>query len=887
MTPAVKHARDATDRLPHSTGRRGESRSAVLNAVVACGGGEFYVRGWVRDTVAEPTSVTLVTPGEDRIDLLRDAAWEDRPLVDAYFGEPGEAPAHGFSCLAGLSADTAEGKWLVELRDDTGGATSAPATPTKNLATARQLVLRALVDGPALTPAAAETAVAALERIQLRASETDIERVHVFGDTPRGCDVSVVVPVGSDPQFVEHHLAAYAGDPELQGVDLVFAVTSSVSEHLLPDASGLHEIYGLPFRVLVLGDEDGLSFAAAANAGIRSASGRLLVLAPSGTLPAAPGWLGRLSDAHEAHPDSILGGTVLRVDGAVDHAGFDLTSNGSDAALEPRDAGLERRTIFPAPHPVDAVAGCVLASAEALAEVGGLAGACLDGRSEVLALCLRLACAGRGAWCAPTAEFYETRGFTDSIGPSGAAERYHSRLLGKLCAKRSEEGPRVWVDELVVSPESPLLSASLRPPSETQAVGGHGLTVAGHALAADGPVESVSVRIGDFEIGRTSPGPHVPTPRVAEANPGVPNADKCGFWLPLSVLGAPEIFELDVAAETASGELVHVGTVRGGRRRLSTGYQPRLQPLFVTTLGRAGSSWLMLLLAQHPQLVAYLPFRFEPRVTSYWIALTTALAEPRSYLQTIDPRLSAGHWWLGDHARPTRVAIQGERRVPEWLGGANVDAIAGFAQSQIDSFYSEAADSIGRSSARFFVEKRFPNALNDRLSAELYPASKEIVLVRDLRDVACSSLSYGTREGAQSFGRELAASDEEYLEVLRGYGLCILEAWRERGDSSLLVRYEDLIRDPQGQLKRIFAYVGIDCSPATIAEVISGAEGSETRGQEMHRTSASPAASVGRWRHDMPETLKQAARESLDDLLDAFGYSTTEAAPHTPEENLT
>jgi SAM-dependent methyltransferase len=852
----------------------------VLNAVVVWGRGEVYVRGWIRDTVAEATSVSLVTPNEERIDLLNKAAWEGRPLVDAYFGEPGATRARGFSCLAELDTDTEGGTWVVELRDATGGVASAPVDAAESLPDGRQLLLRALVEGPALTPAAAETAVAALERLQLRASETGIEQVHVYGDARRDCDISVVVPVGSNPEFVEHHLAAYAGDPELQGVDLVFAVTWSASLRLLPDASGLHEIYGLPFRIAVLGDEGAISVAAAANAGIRSASGRLLAVAPGGTLPAAPGWLGRLAEAHEAHPDCIVGGTVLGVEGAVGNAGFELTPNGSEAVFQPRDAGLERRTLFPAPHPVDAVAGCVLVSAAALGEVGGLAGTCLDPQSELLALSLRFASAGRQAWCAPAAEFYDTSGFADSVGPPGAAEQYHSRLLGRMSAESREAGPSVWVDELVASPEPPLLSASLRPPTDTQAVGGHGLTVSGHALAADGPVENVIVLMGDLELGRTRP--DRPTPRVAEANPEVARADKCGFWVPVSVLGLPERFELDVEAETAAGERIPLGTVRGGRRRLSTGYEPRLQPLFVTTLGRTGSSWLMLLLAQHPELVAYLPFRFEPRVASYWLAVARALAEPRSYLQTIEPRLFAGHWWLGDHASPTRAAAAGQRQVPEWLGGANVEAIAGFAQSRIDSFYSEAADSMNRRSARFFAEKRFPNELNDHLAAELFPESKEIFLVRDLRDVACSSLSFGERRGAPSFGRELAASDEEYIQVLRRYGLRILDAWRERGNSSLLVRYEDLIHDPQSELQRIFDYVGIDSSPATIAKVISAARATETRGQEKHQTAASPADSVGRWQRDLPEELKRAARDSLDDILEVFGYPSTRVASPAP-----
>ncbi|HUZ14610.1 MAG TPA: sulfotransferase [Gaiellaceae bacterium] len=861
------------DHLQLSLGKRGERRSAVLNSVVACGGGAFYLRGWIRDEAGKPTSVKAVTPHGGTVDLLGEAAWEDRPVVAAYFGDGhGSAEVRGFCCLVHLPADPTRGEWLIELHDAEGATESVPLEPTHDLEAARESILQSLVGSP--TPAVAEMAVAAIERVQTAAARPRGERIHGFGKRPTNAAVSLVVAAGSDPSVVEHHLAAYGSDPELRAVELAFVVTSTAAETLLPDAPGLHEIYGIPFCVIVPPEESAASFAAAANAGIRASGGRVVVLAPGDMIPAASGWLGRLIETHDAHPEAaIVGGTVVRADGTVASAGVSFAREGNSAVALPNDAGSPRRTLFPAPHPVDAVSGYVLASAATLAAVVGLSGSCIDDRAELFAVCLRLTASGKQCWCAPAAEFYDFRAHTTPVGIGEAGERYDALVLGRLVPETSKRALPAKVKPGPAPSKFTLLSKHLREPSETEAVGGHGMTVVGHALAAGRPVDAVVVRYDGVELARTSC--DATTPRVADAHPEVEHAGRSGFVLPFSLLGLPEQFEIQIEAEMESGEVLPIGTRRGTRTTLQTDYDPHLRPLFVTTLGRTGSSWLMLLLAQHPELVAYLPFRLEPRVASYWLAVTRALAEPRSYLQAIDPELWAGPWWLGNNRMRRNVAMKGERHIADWLGGRNIEAIASFAQRQIDSFYTEVENSKGKTTARFFVEKRFPDAINDRLAREIYGNAKEIFLVRDLRDVACSSLSFGAKRGAASFGRELVESDEEYFDVLRSYALALRNAWRERQEGSLLLRYEDLIESPESEMARVFTYLGIEAGDVATSEVIAAAKLAEREGQEGHRTAASPAASVGRWRHDLSDDLKRAARDALADLLDEFGYPST------------
>jgi SAM-dependent methyltransferase len=862
--------------LDVSHGLRGEPRSVALDAVVACGAGAYYLRGWVRDSVAAFTGVTAVTPHGGLIELRTLADWEDRPLVDAYFGVGGSTTAatRGFSCIVEVPGLPSHGEWLVEMRSPAGAVESVPVLATENVPAARELVLRNLVGDRAPTAVIA-TAVGALERIQQQVREAIVESTHAFGRGPATCTVSLLVAATDDATLVEHHLAAYADDSDLRGVEVVFVVTGADGEQLVAGAPALLELYGLPFRIVVLDACSEASLAAAVNAAVRSTCGRLLALTRGGVIPASRGWLGRLVEAYETYPNvAAVGGTVLTTEGVVFHSGIDIDVVAGAAVRDLHDNGIARRTLFPAPYSVDAADGCVLVSAEALARIHGLDGACLDSRSELLMLCLRLRAAGGGVFCAPAAEFYDAGTGSPSHRPAEAVARYDSLVLAKVVAE--PEGESAWVDEILVERRSGRLSAGLRPPSEAESVDGHGLTVTGHALAADTQLTSVIVSADGIELGRAAL--DRPTPKLAEAHPENPDAKSCGFLAQVNLLGQPEQFELTVAAETESGEQLPVGTIRGGRRLLRTGVTPALRPLFVTTLGRTGSSWLMLLLAQHPAVVAYLPFKFEPRVASYWLAVTRALSQPRSYLQSIAPELNAGHWWLGDARPSAAAAVKGERRMSEWLGTSNVEAVARFAQGQIDGFYSEVAASMDREHAVFFAEKRFPVALNDRLAAELYPDAAEIFLIRDLRDVACSALSVSARRNAPSFGRELASSDAEYLQVLRTYALEFRDGWRARRDSSILVRYEDLIQTPESELARIFAALGVDADEMTVATVEAAARSAETRGQESHRTAESPTASIGRWRRDLDEELQRIADETLGDILGEFGYATSTPA---------
>ena len=97
-----------------------------------------------------------------------------------------------------------------------------------------------------------------------------------------------------------------------------------------------------------------------------------------------------------------------------------------------------------------------------------------------------------------------------------------------------------------------------------------------------------------------------------------------------------------------------------------------------------------------------------------------------------------------------------------------------------------------------------------------------------------------------------------------------LAGWRRRG--GLLVRYEDVILRPEDELDRILEYVSLDRGPGVIKSMVLEAESTPNSLQAAHRTSQTPARSIGRWRQDLRPELVLACNDAFGDLLDEMGY---------------
>ena len=357
---------------------------------------------------------------------------------------------------------------------------------------------------------------------------------------------------------------------------------------------------------------------------------------------------------------------------------------------------------------------------------------------------------------------------------------------------------------------------------------------------------------------------------VLHAYPDEPNARLSGFRTWVSVVGLEPSVPLQLRAVFADGTRLRLAAVHFTHQPVATGFAPTLQPLMLTTMGRAGTTWTMRLLSEHPQIVVHRWHPYELRTARYWWHSFKVLSEPR------DPHNSA----QADRFQTNRDMVGHNPFYPEpiavtpglgdWMGRGYVERLGNFYQGIAEETYQRIAAGQGQSDVVYFAEKHRADAL-PWLVWELYPKAKEIFLVRDFRDVLSSMLAFNVKQGFRAFGPDHITSDEEFARFLRNSTIRQLaRSWPRRQDRAHLIRYEELMTDTEGVLGGILRYLELDDSPATIAGMVDRAS-EENEQSRRHRTSA--GSSLGRWRDSLAPGVQAVCAEAYADVLEQFGYA--------------
>jgi Sulfotransferase domain len=156
--------------------------------------------------------------------------------------------------------------------------------------------------------------------------------------------------------------------------------------------------------------------------------------------------------------------------------------------------------------------------------------------------------------------------------------------------------------------------------------------------------------------------------------------------------------------------------------------------------------------------------------------------------------------------------------------------------------------------AVLFAEKNNNLSGDVRLFARtLFPDLKEIVLIRDPRDLLCSQLSYFRR------------NDAEAIQEITGASRQILRIKEEEAHRVSFVKYESLIIDPANTSQQLADHLNIAQLP-----LINSVK--EASAFKVHGTSGSPEASIGRWRNQLPEDQQRWCGANWTHFLETFGY---------------
>lgn len=280
-------------------------------------------------------------------------------------------------------------------------------------------------------------------------------------------------------------------------------------------------------------------------------------------------------------------------------------------------------------------------------------------------------------------------------------------------------------------------------------------------------------------------------------------------------------------------------------------------PILLSTMGRTGSTAVMAELAQHPNIVVAGKRPYEVEMACYYAyALRTLAAEGDHQKSLRTDRITSTehryHIGFNPYFDPSYVNIFSKpdilnryliERVPPRLR----DAFRGI----ILDYYEELAADKNIGHPIYFAEKSLPERDSRHGIRYMFPNIREIILVRDFRDMICSS----TASNGLNFDKILKdtlAGAKVYNQILD-----------EDRASVLLVKYEDFILRREETRDRITGFLGL--APIRAADERMKAL------FEEHATSSSPAASIGRWRKDMTDDQK-AKSAVLNRYLDRLGY---------------
>jgi len=667
----------------------------------------FWLTGWIHDAAPRHVRFTAVSPEGSRRELPTGAvSFHPRPAYAKTLKDDASFSTLGYHAYVELDHPSRHPEgWVMEFRTTGGRAIEHAAFRAirRNSDRLRGLMIDQLGAEPGDEAVHEHQMLPVMTRLRRHTHGARIDRVVDLGNVPRAPELSIVVAARRVDR-IDHQLLSFASDPDLEDTELIYvAAPKDPDEDMVGLAEGLYDLHGLPFRLAIASGPLGRS--RAFNLGASLARGSLLVLMGGEVFPSAPGWIAKLRELLEGSASvGAVGPRLLFEDDSIAHAGV---------AYVRRSTGRWRRSLpfaglartMPgagSPRRVQAVsAACMMVSRELFDRCGHFSELYLDGGDEGGDLCLRLADAAE-VWYVPDAELH----LLDEDPPretSRGEARFNEWLFDHRCGDRlaatapdepntpmPARMPRLSAIPGFGSGRSgaPVESLEMQPPQLDRGVvldaslelrsahddgaytNTYTLAIAGWAIASEGGPLTIEVSDGAEVRWRTKA--DMRRPDIGAKFPDRPAAAQSGFQFLVSSLSLPTEFQLEIVGVSASGARASLGHVRGRRRTLGSAYRPRLQPLLITTLGRSGSAWLAALLSLHPEIVGLSPFRFEAKLTTYWMDVLHTLAEPASYMQTILPEISDRDWWIGSRQSPLPVRLQ-DTGMPRWLGREHRD----------------------------------------------------------------------------------------------------------------------------------------------------------------------------------------------------------------------
>jgi hypothetical protein len=198
----------------------------------------------------------------------------------------------------------------------------------------------------------------------------------------------------------------------------------------------------------------------------------------------------------------------------------------------------------------------------------------------------------------------------------------------------------------------------------------------------------------------------------------------------------------------------------------------------------------------------------------------------------------------------------------------------------ISRFDAQARDASGDRDAEPLVVVKEPGSHIADLLVSLFAKSRMIFLLRDGRDVVDSWLdahragAWALDEGAYPVAPEGREALVRWQSSVWAYRTgVVLRAYRAHDPSRrVLIRYEDLLRDPTGEMERICETFGIEVAPDRLRDIARVHEYSSVPSNEKGSSKEIRSAEPGGWQRHMNAAEQQAMYEVMGERLVEVGY---------------
>ena len=275
--------------------------------------------------------------------------------------------------------------------------------------------------------------------------------------------------------------------------------------------------------------------------------------------------------------------------------------------------------------------------------------------------------------------------------------------------------------------------------------------------------------------------------------------------------------------------------------------QPAL-PILVTSAGRSGSTLMMNRLSAHPDVLLVAEHPAEVKLLTYYAGAMRALTSPADPERSTHPstimtdRFSIGFNPFHDNDDHPLFETYWERTVPLTLAHSFRELIL--------AYYDTVRLTAGKPVPRYIAEKAQPDPLIRQCAIFMFGAVREIVLLRDPRDLLCSYHSF--------WKTDLVEAQQTIVSQL----VPLLALWKKSLSCTLFIKYEDMTRQSVATMEKVYDFLDLPSVQATDDVELFG----------RHGTSRTVEASVGRWRTDLPLDVIASCQKKFAPFLAAFGY---------------